>query len=80
MNSMDKRLDFLLAKCAADVDRAQQFVSRLSTDEVKLAIEERDRLLPGATRSQVQKRVDLIARNDPKYVATVIKGWMADER
>lgn len=80
MESVDKRLDFLLAKCTAEVDRAQRFVSRLSTDGARLAIEERNRSLPGDTLSQGEKRVALIARRDPEYVATVIKEWLADER
>jgi hypothetical protein len=80
MESVDKRVGVLLAQCTADADRAQLFVSRLDADGVKLAMEERKRLLSGEVRSQARKRADLIARHDPKFVATVIKEWMADER
>jgi flagellar biosynthesis/type III secretory pathway M-ring protein FliF/YscJ len=79
MASVDKRLDFLFAKCAAEVDRAKRFVSRLSTDAERLAIEQRNRLLPEDTYLTVQKRAAFIARQDPKRVATIIKGWLTGE-
>jgi hypothetical protein len=79
MASVNQRLDFLLAKCAAEVDRAKRFVSRLSTDAERLAIEQRNRLLPGDTHWAIQKRATFIARQGPKYVATIIKGWLASE-
>jgi hypothetical protein len=80
MESVDKRVDDLLAQCVADADRAQQFVFGLGADAVRLSMAERRRLLAGEARSQAGKRADLVARHDPKFVATVIKGWMADER
>jgi flagellar biosynthesis/type III secretory pathway M-ring protein FliF/YscJ len=75
----DKQLDFLLARCAAEVDRAKRFVSRLRTDAESLAMEPRGLLLPDGTCLTVQKRAALIARQDPKCVATIVKGWLAGE-
>jgi flagellar biosynthesis/type III secretory pathway M-ring protein FliF/YscJ len=78
-SGVDKRLDVLLAGCAAEVDRAKRFVSRLSADAEQLAVEQRDRVLPDSTDLTVQERAASIARQDPEWVATIIKGWLAGE-
>jgi flagellar biosynthesis/type III secretory pathway M-ring protein FliF/YscJ len=76
---LDKQLEFLLARCAAEVDRANRFVSRLSTDAERPAMAQRNRLLPDGTCLTVHKRASLIARQDPEAVATIIRGWLAGE-
>ncbi|HTI18212.1 MAG TPA: hypothetical protein VL598_11160 [Trinickia sp.] len=83
MKNVDKRLDLQLAKWAAEVDRAQRFVSQWSTQDQQSAVSvmpQRNSLPQEETSVPLDQRATLIARQDPKYVAAVIKGWMADER
>ena len=77
---LDQGLEHLLARCLTEADMAQRFVSRLSANGVGLVVGERRQSSRGSAYPSVQECAASIARQDPEYVATVIRNWMSDGR
>jgi hypothetical protein len=78
-SKLEKQIVRLLLDSAIEFGKAREFVAQLKAGQVGGYLQQRESILASWLRSSdVRKRANAIARNDPAGSAAVILKWMND--